>query len=204
MRDYEFTIENDMLALDKRTVDLDGRMHVTDCIISKAVVNDYLGSEIPNFEALKLDPNKTYRLYRDAAALKAAVPTFENQPLMDNHVAVSSSDPQKSRIVGTLSNVRFEAPDLLADIAVWDASAIERIRDGSQKGISAGYRYTPIMRSGVSPDGESYDGIMSGPIVCNHVALVQEPRVGRDVVVADSARTMADLIPGLRRLGLPR
>jgi hypothetical protein len=203
--DQDIELEpDDTLALDRRTVDLDGRMHVTDCVISKAVVNDYLGAEIPGYEALGLDPNAIYKLYRDAAALKAAASTFENMPLLDNHVAVSADDPQKQRIVGTVSKVRWKAPNLLvADLAVWSAEAIERVKDGSQEGISCGYRYRPILESGISPDGEAFE-IRMVDIAANHVALVAEPRVGPDVVVRDSAPprapTIADLIPNYGRL----
>jgi hypothetical protein len=179
-------LEDDRLAFDRRTVDRDGRLHVTDCKISAARVNEYYGSEIPNGVALGLDPGKIYRMYRDAGALKAAAPTFENMPLLDEHVAVSATDPQKQRIVGTLSNVRWKAPHLVADLAVWDADAIQRIRDGSQREISCGYSYMADMTPG-EIDGEVYDGVMR-QIAANHVALVAQGRVGPDVLVADAAR----------------
>ncbi len=168
-----------------RITDVDGRLHVADCKISAARVNEYLGSEIPGDDALGLDPGKLYRMYRDAGALRAAATSFENLPLMDNHVAVSANDPQKSRIVGTVSNVRWKAPYLVADLAVWDADAIARIRDGSQREISCGYRYRADMTPGTA-GGESFDGRMLD-IAGNHVALVELGRVGPDVVVADSA-----------------
>jgi hypothetical protein len=121
--------------------------------------------------------------------------------LLDDHVPVSAESPQKSRVVGTVSNVRWQAPYLVADLICWDASAIARIRDGSQKEISCGYAYTPVIESG-TVDGESFD-IRMLEIVGNHVALVPLGRVGSDVVVADSAprpRTMAEVIPGFDRL----
>jgi len=191
------------LALDRRTVDLDGRLHVTDCRISAARVNDYLGSEIPNGDGLGLEPGKIYRMYRDAAELKAAASTFENMPLLDDHVAVSAASPQKQRIIGTVSNVRWKAPHLVATLAVWDADAIARIRDGSQREISCGYSYTADMTPGTI-GGEAFDGRMR-QIVANHVALVPLGRVGRDVVVADAmpgfARSMDDAFgPSFTRL----
>jgi hypothetical protein len=187
-----------------RTTDLDGRLHVADCKISAARVNEYLGSEIPNADALGLDPSRIYRLYRDAGALRAAAPSFENLALMDNHVAVSANDPQKSRIVGTVSNVRWKAPYLVADLAVWDADAIARIRDGSQKEISCAYRYRAVAESG-TVGGAAFD-LRMADIAGNHVALVPEGRVGRDVVVADAALDidieidMAARIRGYQRL----
>jgi uncharacterized protein len=190
------------LALDRRTVDLDGRLHVTDCKISAARVNDYLGAEIPGGESLGLDPGKIYRMYRDRTALKAAAPTFENMPWLDDHVAVSATNPQKQRVIGAVSSVRYSHPYLVASLAVWDADAIARIRDGSKRQISCGYSYTADMTPGTI-DGEAFDGRMLD-IAANHVALVPLGRVGSDVLVADAAprlaRSMDEAIPGYSRL----
>jgi hypothetical protein len=189
--DRDIELEDDSatgLAFDyasSRAIDVDGRLHVADCKISAARVNDYLGSEIPGGDALGLDPGKLYRLYRDAAALRASVATFENMPLMSHHVAVSASDPQKWLVVGTVSNCRWRAPYIVADLAVWDADAIARIRDNSKREISCGYRYRPDMTPG-KINGEAFDGRMLD-IAANHVALVELGRVGPDCVVADQA-----------------
>ena len=200
--DLDIELVDDRLALDRRMIDAEGRMRVPDCRISAARVNDYLGSEIPGGAALGLDMNRVYKVYRDRKALKAAASSFEGVQLLDDHVPVSATDPQKSRVVGTVSNVRWEAPEfLVADLICWDAAAIARIRDGSQKQISCGYGYAPVVEAG-TVDGESFD-IRMTEIVGNHVALVPLGRVGSDVVVADAmprARTMAEVIPGFDRL----
>jgi uncharacterized protein len=169
-----------------RTTDIDGRLFVVDCKISKANVCDYLGTEIPESESLGLVPDKLYRLYRDASALKAAAASFEGLQLMDNHVVTSAADPQAMRTVGSVSNVRWKAPYLVADLSVWTADAIARIQDGSQREISCAYRYRVDMRPGTAPDGTPFDARML-EILGNHVALVEEGRVGHDVVVADAS-----------------
>jgi uncharacterized protein len=197
----DIELEDDRIALDRRMIDAEGRMRVPDCRISAARVNDYSGSEIPGGAALGLDMQKIYRVYRDRKALKAAASSFEGVQLLDDHVPVSALSPQKQRVVGTVSNVRWEAPYLVADLICWDASAIARIRDGSQKQISCGYAYIPVVEAG-TVDGESFD-IRMTEIVGNHVALVPLGRVGSDVVVADAMprpRTMAEFIPGFDRL----
>lgn len=175
------------LALDKRVYDLDGRLHVSDCILSVASVDPYIGREIVDFQSLGLDPGRVYQMYRDPAALKAAAPTFENMPLMADHVGVTANDPQKALIVGVVSNVRWTAPRLIGDIAVWDAAAIVGIRDGSKRDLSCGYRYQPDMRAGTTPDGEHFDGRLAAPIACNHIALVTQGRV--------PGATVADAMP---------
>jgi 8-oxo-dGTP pyrophosphatase MutT (NUDIX family) len=58
----------DRLAFDRasvRRMDQDGRLRVEITNISKAVVNPYQGKEIPDCEALGLDPEKVYQLLRD-------------------------------------------------------------------------------------------------------------------------------------------
>jgi uncharacterized protein len=190
MLDLDVTIEPEDatgFALDRsaRRFDIDGRLHVADCRISAARVNEYLGSEIPGYEALKLEPSRLYKLYRTPAALKAAVASFENMPLLLAHVAVSAADPQKMLTVGTVSNVRWLAPYLVADLAVWDKAAIEGIQSGQQREISCAYRYRVDMTPGKTPDGESYDARMLD-LTANHVALVPQGRVGPDCLVGDA------------------
>jgi hypothetical protein len=179
------------LAMDRastmRTKDIDGRMTVKDCKISMATVNPYLGSEINAVKPeLKLEPNRVYRMYREAAALEQAAPTFERVPLMMRHVATTADDPQKETIIGAVSNVRWQAPYLVADLTVWDAEGIRAIESGRLQELSPGYRYDPVMTSGVI-DGEPYDGLMLGPVIANHLAIVDIGRTAPEVMVNDQS-----------------
>jgi hypothetical protein len=178
---------NDSIALDRAVheLDRDGHLHVEGANISKAMVCPYFGREIPNADALGLEPDKTYMLYRDAAELGSAASTYENKPLMNDHVAVSADNPNKFYIVGSLSNVRFTFPYLKADVTVWDGEAIARIQSGEQAEISCGYRYRADMSPGTTPSGEKYDGVMR-ELGCNHVALVAAGRCGPDVTASAS------------------
>jgi hypothetical protein len=176
MRDIEITF-------DRRSYDVDNRLHVTDCVLTAAQVNPYLGSEIPGGESL--DPSRIYMLYRTPDALKAAVSLFENLPLMIDHVVVSASDPKQQYICGTVSNARWSNGQILGDIAVWDQSAIDLIESGRQRDLSAGYRYVVDMTPGSAPDGTRFDGRMT-QLQPNHLALVVEGRVA-GAQVADAA-----------------
>ena len=178
------------LAFDRaptmRTKDVDGRMHIRDCRISKANICPYIGHEIPDYDKLGLESDRVYYMYRDAAALAAAAPTANNVPLMMRHVASTAANPQKETIIGCVSNVRWMPPYLVADLTVWDQAGIDAIESERQQELSPGYRYTPIMTSGAI-EGERYDGRMVAPIIFNHVAIVDTGRTGPDVVVNDSA-----------------
>lgn len=174
------------LATDRslRTKDLDGRLHVELCNISKANICPYLGREIPDANRLGLDPQKIYYLYRDPAELAAAASSFRNLPLLIKHVPVTADVPNTDMVVGTTgSEVTFEDPYLCTSLAVWTAEAIALVESGEQEQLSSAYRYRADMTPG-HLNGQPYDGVMRD-IVGNHVALVEEGRAGPDVVVAD-------------------
>jgi Uncharacterized protein conserved in bacteria (DUF2213) len=181
------------LAMDRaptmRTKDINGWLHVKDCRISKANVCPYLGKEIPNSEKLGLDPDRIYNLYRDAAALEASTASFERAPLMLEHLGVTAESAQnpniKRKIIGAISNVRWQAPYLVADLTVWDGEGIEAIESERQQELSPGYHYKPDMTPG-SMHGQSYDGRMLD-IVANHLCIVDTGRTGPDVMVNDKA-----------------
>lgn len=192
------------LAMDRapslRSKDINGWLHVRDCRISKANICPYLGREIPGSEELGLEPDRVYELYRDADALRAAGPTFERVPLMIVHIAVTADQPNKSKIIGAISNVRWDAPYLVADLTVWDGEGIEAIESERQQELSPGYHYKPVMNAGVL-DGQRYDGRMVD-IIANHLCIVDTGRTGPDVMVNDefNARVRA----ALDMLKLPR
>ena len=173
------------MALDRRTYDVDGMLTITESVISAAQVNPYLGREIPEADALGLDPDRVYNLYRDPAALKEAVPLFNGKPLLIEHAPVSAADPKQQLIVGTVSDCRWSDGKVIGTVNVWDADAIRGIESSALRDLSAGYRYTCNMTPGVTRSGEHYDGRMLS-IAPNHVALVIEGRV-EGAQVGDSA-----------------
>lgn len=177
-----------VLAFDRatvRTIDADGRLHVEVSNISKATVNPYLGAEIPDHETLGLDPTRVYQLLRSPEELEKGAPTFNNIPLLNQHIPVSVDDHQPDAVIGaTGSNAEFIAPYLRNSLVVWEAVAIAGINSRQQCELSCAYRYKAVMTPG-EYQGMSYDGIMTD-IVGNHVALVEVGRAGSDVVVGDS------------------
>jgi hypothetical protein len=192
-------------AFDRESVrreDDDGHMHVGVTNISKANVCPYWGREIPDHEALGLDPNKQYRLYRDPDELAKGAPTFNNKPLLSRHVEISADDHPAGLVVGsTGTDASFEHPFLRNSLVVWKGSAIKDIESEAKKELSSAYRYRADMTPGKSPEGEEYDGVMRD-IVGNHVALVKEGRAGTDVVVGDSMENLMSKKPALSRMSL--
>lgn len=177
------------LAFDRasvRSFDKVGRLQVAISNISKANVCPYYGREIPNAEALGLEPDKIYRLWRHPEELKKAAPTFNNIPLLCIHIPDFPGDPPREYRVGvTHSSAAFDGTYLTNGLSVWDNSAIAGIETEEQEELSSSYQYVADMTPGTTPDGEEYDGVMRD-IVGNHVALVETGRAGSDVLVADS------------------
>lgn len=178
-----------IMAFDRqsaRSIDADGRLHVSKTNISKAVVNPYYGREIPGWQQLGLDGDKVYRLYRDPEELDKGAGTFNNLPILNKHIPVTVDAPQKDNVVGSIgSDVVFDVPYLQASLCIWDAAAIAGVESEKQCELSCGYRYDPDMTPGTTSDGEAYDGVMRN-IRGNHLALVEAGRAGPDVYVADS------------------
>ncbi len=173
-------------ALDtKRRIDENGFLHVGLSNISKECVSPYYGYEIPNYKEHKIIPDKVYYAYRSAYELNLAVDTFNGLPLLRGHYIEHAENPQKEHRVGSLgTECCFSEPYLQNTIVVTDAEAIRKIENGERVELSAAYAYNPIFDSGTYK-GQKYDFIMTN-IRGNHVALVEEGRVGSDVVVADS------------------
>lgn len=177
----------DRLALDcasGRRIDEDGHLHVSMSNISKATVNPYYGSEIPNANELGLQPDRIYNLLRDPAELEAAAETFEGKPLLVGHKPQTAEDHSHEMTVGAVRNVKWAAPYLQAELDIWAGDAIQDIQSGAQRELSSAYRYDADMTPG-EYEGERYDGVMRN-LRGNHVALVETGRAGPDVIVGDS------------------
>lgn len=179
----------DGFALDKasvRRVDADGRLHVEVSNISKANVCPYLGKEIPDYEKLGLNPDRVYQLLRDPDELAKAAKSFDNIPLLKEHVPITVTDYDPKLIVGsTGTDAGITGPYLRNSLVIWDDKAIQGVESKKKYELSSAYRYKPDMTPGVTRDGVRYDGVMRD-IIGNHVALVEEGRAGDDVVVGDS------------------
>ena len=174
------------LAFDRsaRRIDADGRLHVDRSHISKATVNPYYGKEIPGYEALGLQPDTVYRLFRDPVELERGAATFARLPILSEHVPVTVDAQRPDLVVGAIgSEITFTPPYLDADLCVWDATAIAGIETDKVRELSCAYRYVPVMEPGEF-EGQPYDGRMT-EIQGNHLALVEVGRAGSDVVVAD-------------------
>lgn len=180
-----------------RVTDEDGRMFIARTHISKAAINPYYGREIPNARELGLDEDRVYQLLRDPAELALAADTFNNLPLLLDHVHVTADTPRPEIVVGsTGTDASFSDPYLDNSLSVWSADAIAKINSGEQRELSCAYRYLPVMEAG-EYQGQAYDGRMT-QIRGNHVALVAAGRAGPDVLVADQKPIVGEIVMAKR------
>ncbi|MDE2434728.1 MAG: DUF2213 domain-containing protein [Sphingomonadales bacterium] len=178
-----------IMAMDRASVrsrDANGYLHVEISNISKANVCPYYGQEIPGWQDLGLEADEVYYLYRDPEELARAADTFNNVPLLSEHVPVIPEEglPESLIIGSTGTDAEFVYPHLRNSLVVWSVEAQDGIEAERKRELSCGYRYTPDMTAGVSPEGLRFDGVMR-KIMGNHVALVIEGRAGPDVMVGD-------------------
>ena len=164
--------------------DYNGFVSVEKRPISKVGVFDYLGSSIGAD-----DPNKIYRVYRSADELsnKETIDSFKLVPLIDDHemLGTDGTPAEKKGVQGTTGeDIYFDDDTLFGNLKVY-SDALKTLINGGKKDLSLGYRCEYEFKDGVF-NGEKYDAIQT-KLRGNHVALVDNGRMGKEVSVCDSA-----------------
>lgn len=169
-----------------RSYDKNGHLIVDRTVITKAAVNPYLGSSIPRWQELGLDPNREYNLLRDPDELRRSLDTFKSLQLLIRHIPVDANEPEKESTIGSIGSVLEMDEDgrVWSSLRVFDQEGINYIESKKLGELSAGYAYDAVMKSGTF-NGVPYDGIMTN-IHGNHVAIVNRGRIGSDAIIADS------------------
>lgn len=182
---------HERLALDSKSVrryDNNGNLHVAVSHLTKAQVRPYYGSEIIGWQRLNLKPTKIYYGYAPPEELSKpeTIESTNGIPIQLDHHPDYADDPQiKTRVGSTGTDGAFREPYLDNSLHITVEDAIKRILDGSMRELSLAYTYTPDFTPGKTPEGDPYDFVMRD-IFANHVALVEQGRAGRDVLVQDS------------------
>lgn len=160
-----------------RTYDGDGRLKVATALLTSACVSEYAGWEVPNYDALGLDPDQLYSLLRPAAELRKALPGFNGLPILSRHVPVNSKDYRPDLVIGaTGSDAAFNDPDLTNSLIIWAQPGIDLVESGEARSLSVGYKYVARMQNGIAPDGTKFQGLMT-EIEPNHLAICDAGRV---------------------------
>src|SRR5882724_475401 len=144
-------------TFDKRTIDNNGHLHVPNCRVTKASVDKYLGAETRGSSVRGFAAMDVISIYRDEQELIKSLSSFDTVPLMVEHVITTADDPKKDLLVGAATNPRWEAPDIIMDLTIWDQAGIDLIESKEQAELSAGYSRDLDWTAGKSPSGLQFD-----------------------------------------------
>ena len=173
-------------AMDKREYDTNGWFEVKDNPLSMVGVFPYSGRSV----SPDCDPNRIYMVYRPAEELASqeCVDSFKLIPWIDNHVMLGSEDAgltpsEQKGVQGVIGQeVYFDGNTLKGNIKVFSEAMANLIANG-KKELSCGYRCRYEYAPGVY-EGTAYDYVQRD-IRGNHLALVENGRMGPDVAVLD-------------------
>lgn len=172
-----------------RRVDGNGWYEVAGNPVSKAGIFEYLGAEVPGAP----DPQRTYRVLRPPEELAdpACIESFRLVPIIDEHTWLGgdSMPAEQKGVHGTTGEaVHFDGEYLRTNLKIFSDAMAGLIAAGKQE-LSSGYACAYEWVAGLW-NGQPYDVIQRN-IRANHVALVQEGRMGPEVRVLDQRFTIA-------------
>ena len=180
-----------------RTTDGNGWQEIEGNPISKVGVFPYLGAMIdPNGEK-GLDPEGVYQVYRSAEELSnpETIESFKLIPWIDDHAMLGEGfdETDETPIEGVIGEkVYFDSSEspgyLRANIKVFSSEHAARVDDG-KKELSCGYRCEYEMRDGTF--GDQKYSVAQTKIRGNHLASIDEGRMGPEVAVLDERLTFA-------------
>lgn len=179
----EAGISKDSMDKSMRVTDTNGFFEVKRNPLSLVGVFPYSGRMIGADE-----PDKVYNVYRPAEELGSdeCIASFRLIPFVDDHTMIGegATDAERKGVHGVIGEeVTFEDGTLYGNIKVFSSSLATLIENG-KKELSCGYRCEYEFASGTF-NGVQYDAIQRN-IRGNHLALVEEGRMGKEVAVLDS------------------
>ncbi len=186
------------MASTNRKIDSNGWVEIRDNPLSKVGIFTYRGQSMKDkfLDGTPIDPNKVYRVLRPKESLNdpETIASLKLIPWVDDHppTALGPGDDglipaEKKGIHGVVGeDGYFDDSDqmLKSNIKVF-SNAMDNLINNDKVELSMGYRCDYINESGII-DGENYDAVQTN-IRFNHLALVDEGRMGHDVMVMDSA-----------------
>ena len=171
-------------AQDKKEIDINGYWLIKDNPMTKAGVFPYLGKQI----SPELEPSKIYQVLRPKEELTKpeTLKSLELIPLLNDHEMVGKDFTpveEKGSHGTTGQNVKVNGNIITNDLRLLSEVIKNEVESG-KKDLSMGYRCRYELTPGEF-EGQHYDAIQRD-IIYNHIALVDEGRMGSDVRVMDS------------------
>lgn len=176
-----------MNTLDKKEIDRNDFWLIPDNPITKIGVFPYLGKQI----SPELEPDTIYNVLRPEEELtkEETLKSFELIPIVDDHTMLGTKDEnhtpaeQKGIHGVTGVNVKQNGDLITVDLKIFSETLKEEIENG-KKDLSLGYYSNYEIKKGTYK-GQTYDAVQRN-IIANHIALVDEGRMGKEVRVMDN------------------
>jgi len=166
-----------------------GQLVAHEARIARIGVQNYFAVELGLDKLVEgVEPTDIIRLYRPPEQVfkQESLDSFRFLPLTLEHPLdpLVTEENWESVVVGRVSDTKPDGRFLLATVVVQSPDAQAAVRAG-KIGLSAGYAFDLDFTSGITPDGEAYDGIQTN-IYGNHVALVSKARCGTACRIGDT------------------
>lgn len=175
-----------MYATDKKEIDHNDYWYIKDNPLSKVGVFPYLGRQISS----ELEPDKIYNVLRPEEELnnEETLQSFKLVPIVDDHTMLGTKEgmtpAEEKGVHGVIGDdVYFKDGIIYGDLKIFSETLKEEIENG-KKELSMGYFCDYELKDGEF-NGEQYQAVQRN-LKINHVALVDEGRMGADVRVMDS------------------
>lgn len=174
-----------MYTTDKKEIDHNDYWYIKDNPLSKVGVFPYLGRQI----SPDLEPDKIYQVLRPEEELNNddTLQSFKLVPIVDDHTMLGTKPGMKPAeekgVHGVIGDdVYYKDGIIYGDLKIFSETLKEEIENG-KKELSMGYFCDYELKDGEF-NGEPYQAIQRN-LRINHVALVDEGRMGADVRVMD-------------------
>lgn len=178
-----------MYATDKKEIDHNDYWYIKDNPLSKVGVFPYLGRTISD----ELEPDKIYQVLRPEEELSNddTLNSFKLVPIVDDHTMLGTKPgmqpAEEKGVHGVIGDdVYYKDGIIYGDLKIFSETLKEEIENG-KKELSMGYFCDYELKEGEF-DGIPYQAIQRN-LKINHVALVDEGRMGADVRVLDHKLT---------------
>ncbi len=180
-------IAQDTISVRDSTITPEGFL-VVPGMLARTGVQEYAAYEL----GMDGDAMRRVRLYRPADEVFSpdSMASFEGKPVTIEHPSQPVTvDNWKAHAVGEVNGIH-RVGDLLAakTICIKDSAAIAAFKSGKRE-LSNGYQFTLDLTTGVTPQGEAYDGVQRN-IRGNHIALVDAARCGSACRISDSTNPL--------------
>lgn len=174
-----------MQATDKKEIDHNDYWYIKDNPLSKVGVFPYLGRQI----SPELEPDEIYQVLRPEEELNSeeTLNSFKLVPIIDDHTMLGTKEgmtpAEEKGVHGVIGDdVYYKDGIIYGDLKIFSESLKEEIENG-KKELSMGYFCDYELKDGKYGD-KPYQAIQRN-LRINHVALVDEGRMGADVRVMD-------------------